>query len=181
LHEGRCYRVLSSGGIEPLACAEGQAVTGGFDRDRECPGHVAMGVSNEEEETSFEVLQNLERSRKRNAERVGYLGRRHRFGKTRKFADGVVPNRVMVSGHEVEPGSHALRCLRKALLPGASRDPKQLFSTPNKDGVVHWASVAIRVRGRLAARLWWPGKGLYLTSGPDEPPPPESQDALGID
>ena len=185
MHEGRRYRVLGSSGIEPFTCAEDQAVTGGFDSDRKRPGHVAMCVSNEEEETTFEVLQNLKRSRKRNAERVGYVGRRHRFGKTRKFADGVVPNRVMVSGHEVEPGSDALRCLRKAPLPNASRNAKKLFSTPNKDGVVHRASVAMSRRERLAALLWFPGKGLYpKRSGCHlygfHIAPPESQNTLGI-
>ena len=96
-----------------------------------------MGVSNEEEEMSFQVLQNLKRARQRNAERVGNMGRRHRSGKSRKLADDVIPNRVMVGGHEVEPGSDALRGPRKALLPAASRNPKEFSSAPDKDGVVH--------------------------------------------
>ncbi len=121
-----------------------------------------MWVSHEEEKMSFEVRQNLQRSRKGQAERVGYLGRQHRFGKPRKLTDRVVPNRVVVSGHEVEPRSDALWCLRKALLPEALRNAKKLSSAPNEDGVVHRASVATSARERLAALLWFPRDGRDL-------------------
>ncbi len=56
LHEGRRYRVFRSGGVQSLACAEDQMVSGFLCRHRKGPRYLCTVSTNEKEQVLLEIL-----------------------------------------------------------------------------------------------------------------------------
>ena len=62
LHEGRRYRVFRSGGVESLASAEDQMVSGLLCRHRKSPGHLLPLWASEKEQILFEIFNDARRT-----------------------------------------------------------------------------------------------------------------------
>lgn len=60
LHEGRCKRILGSGGEQPLPRAEDEFVRGFFTRDRVCPADLAFIIPDQEKKPGFQIIQNVQ-------------------------------------------------------------------------------------------------------------------------
>jgi hypothetical protein len=70
LHEGRRYRVLRSGGVESLACAEDQMVSSFVRGHRKRPGHLRTVAANEEEQVLLEIFHDARRAISAQMQRV---------------------------------------------------------------------------------------------------------------
>jgi hypothetical protein len=62
LHEGRRYRVFRSGGVESLACAEDQMVSGLLCRHWKSPGHLLPLWASEKEQILLEIFNDARRT-----------------------------------------------------------------------------------------------------------------------
>ena len=124
LHEGRRYRVLGSGGVQPLARAEQQMMDSILHCDREGPRDVATAIANEEKKVILQIGENLFRARQGQPQRLRYFGNAHGSPQPGEFTDDMIPHPVVGSGHEVQSLADLCRCLGQPFfprLPGIAR------------------------------------------------------------